>query len=385
VAALWTVLCPPEVRFDSELHEGTVQMIVIGSDPHERSHTCGLERLLTWARGLDPERVWAIEDCRHVSGRLERFLIARGERVVRVPPKVMAGRRRAARERGKSDAIDALAVARAALEEGVESLPTAQLEGPAREIKLLLDHREDLVAERTRVGPLTAAKLVAEIAGIERFRSQAKLARIAGVAPIPASSGKRTRFRLDRGGNRQLNAAFHRIAVTQVRCHPPAQDYVARRLGEGKTKREALRCLKRHLVRTVFNTMMNPIPTALDGAPAFAIGAPNGPPGRDPFRLFRQRPFGATAVLLLPRSESHARTSSVLSKAAADGARPKTTPTYLRSTDLAVVPAEEGEEIAVAVKRGELSSTELCRRHPWARHVVEHARGLQLCKQGVDI
>ena len=147
-------------------------MIVIGSDPHKRSHTAaavgagtgelqgsetvqatsaGLERMLAWGRALDHERVWAIEDCRHVSGRLERFLLARGERVVRVPPRLMASRRRAARERGKSDAIDALAVARAALAEGVATLPLAQLEGPAREIKLLLDHREDLVAERTRI------------------------------------------------------------------------------------------------------------------------------------------------------------------------------------------------------------------------------------------
>jgi transposase len=118
------------------------------------------------------------------------------------------------------------------------------------------------------VGALTAAKLIAEVAGIERFRWQAKLARIAGVAPIPASSGNRTRFRLDRGGNRQLTAALHRIAVTQLRCHRPAKDYVARRLAEGKTKREALRCLKRHLVRTVFNTMMNPTVNALDSAVA---------------------------------------------------------------------------------------------------------------------
>src|SRR3954454_10609112 len=98
--------------------------------------------MLAWGRSLDRERVWAIEDCRHVSGRLERFLIARGERGVRGPPKLVAGRRRAARERGKSDPIDALAVARAALAEGIETLPVAQLEGPAREIKLLLDHRE---------------------------------------------------------------------------------------------------------------------------------------------------------------------------------------------------------------------------------------------------
>jgi transposase len=336
-------------------------MIVIGSDPHKRSYTCsavaagtgelrssetvqatsaGHERLLGWARGLEADRLWAIEDCRHVSGKLERFLLARGERVVRVPPKLMAGRRRGVRQSGKSDPIDALAVARAALAEGVATLPSAQLEGPAREIKLLLDHRDDLIAERTRiqsrlrwllhdrwpelelptgcldrlvwldrlagrlgraaqdadvrvmraqvrrikeltreanalerellllvrglqprllelpgVGTLTAAKLIAEIAGIERFRSPAKLARLAGVAPIPASSGNTSRVRLHRGGNRQLNAAFHRIVVTQMRVHPPAQDYIARRISEGKTKREAIRCLKRHLVRTVFNTM----------------------------------------------------------------------------------------------------------------------------------
>ena len=147
-------------------------MIVIGSDPHKRSYTCsavvaatgelrssetvqatsaGHERMLAWARRLDGERVWAIEDCRHVSGKLERFLLARGERVVRVPPKLMAGRRRGSRQRGKSDPIDSLAVARAALEEGIDTLAVARLEGPAREIKLLLDHREDLIAERTRI------------------------------------------------------------------------------------------------------------------------------------------------------------------------------------------------------------------------------------------
>ena len=350
-------------------------MIVIGSDPHKRSYTCsavgagtgelrssetvrttsaGHELLLAWARGIDGERVWAIEDCRHVSGKLERFLLARGERVVRVPAKLMAGRRRGSRQAGKSDPIDALAVARAALEEGIETLPVAVLEGPAREIKLLLDHRDDLVAERTRiqnrlrwllhdrwpelelpagcldrlvwldrlagrlarsaqdadvrvmraqirrikeltraastlerellvlvgglqprllalpgVGTLTAAKLIAEIAGIERFRSPAKLARLAGIAPIPASSGNRTRVRLHRGGNRQLNAAFHRIAVTQLRIHAPARHYIARRLSEGKTKREALRCLKRHLVRTIFNTMTTP--TRETPAPALAL------------------------------------------------------------------------------------------------------------------
>jgi transposase len=336
-------------------------MIVIGSDPHKRMYcfaavdgvsgellgsetitasSAGHEQLLGWARGLGGELVWAIEDCRNLSGKLERFLLARAERVVRVSPGLMATRRRSLRERGKSDPIDALAVARAAIQEGVDSLPIAELQGPAREIKLLLDHRDDLVAERTRIqnrlrwllhdrwhelelptgcldrmlwldrlatrlarapqdtdvrvmrsqlrrlrelvretkqlehdllqlvraqqpkllelpgiGALTAAKLIAEIAGIHRFATPAKLARLAGIAPIPASSGNQTRHRLDRGGNRQLNSAIHRMAITQIRHHPPATTYYQRRLTEGKTKREAIRALKRHLVRTIYNTI----------------------------------------------------------------------------------------------------------------------------------
>ena len=146
-------------------------MIVIGADTHKKTHTlvavlaatgeliaeitvpakeAGYRRLAEWAHGLEGERVFAIEDCRHVSGSLERFLLARGERVVRVAPKHMAGARRSVRERGKSDPIDALAIARAALQEGIDTLPAAWLDAEAMEIKLIADHREDLVAERTR-------------------------------------------------------------------------------------------------------------------------------------------------------------------------------------------------------------------------------------------
>ena len=127
-------------------------MIVLGADTHKRSHTVaainaatgqllgdktvavgarGFAALVIWARGLDGERVWALEDCRHVSGALERFLIARGERVVRVSTRLMAGTRRSSRERGKSDQIDAVSVARAALRRGIETLPTAALAGPS--------------------------------------------------------------------------------------------------------------------------------------------------------------------------------------------------------------------------------------------------------------
>src|SRR5512132_898826 len=300
-------------------------MIVLGADMHKSSHTIaavaaatgevlddktaavgarGFDQVVRWARGLGGDRVWALEDCRHVSGSFERFLIARGERVVRVPTRLMASSRRSSRERGKSDLIDALAVARAALAEGLETLPTAELAGPELDIRLLVDHRERLVRARVALnntlqwhlhdlwpelelpgsclfygkwgpriarrlaraeqtmrvriardelrrlrelttainaleseiaelvgqvapqlldepgfGPLTAAKLVGEIAGAGRFCTDAKLARAAGPAPIPVSSGRTNRHRLDRGGNRQINAAIHRVAVTRARCH----------------------------------------------------------------------------------------------------------------------------------------------------------------------
>src|SRR4029453_6160514 len=104
-------------------------------------------------------------------------------------------------------------------------------------------------------GALSAAKLLSEIGLIERLQSDAQLARHAGVAPLEASSGKKRRHRLDRGGNRQLNCALHRIAVTQGRVYPPARAYLERKQGEGRSRREAIRCLKRQLARTVYITL----------------------------------------------------------------------------------------------------------------------------------
>ena len=142
-------------------------MIVIGVDTHKHTHALaavdeGTGRVrgsreikadepghlaaVRWARGLDEERVWAIEDCRHVSRRFEQALLAAGERVVRVAPKMMGASRRGERERGKSDQIDAQAVARAVVKDGVDRFPVAYLDERAMEIRLLFDHREDLVA-----------------------------------------------------------------------------------------------------------------------------------------------------------------------------------------------------------------------------------------------
>jgi transposase len=332
-------------------------MIVIGVDVHKQSVTAvaideagrmlgevavqvGSDELVGWAANLsEGERLWALEDCRRLTRWLERQLLASGEALVRVPPKLMAPERRSRRGRGKSDPIDALAVARAALREPGLGRPRGD-EEPFRELKLLVDHRDAIVDERRRVhqrlrwhlhqldptfevplrmlarsshlervsrwlgrqdqelqvrlarelvtqcrslnrtiaaldqeleqrtaqlapallelpgcGALTAAKLLAEIGPVGRFKTDAQLARHSGVAPLEASSGRIQRHRLDRGGNRQLNAALHRIAITQARCHGDARAYLDRKKAEGKGRREALRCLKRQLARVVFHTL----------------------------------------------------------------------------------------------------------------------------------
>jgi transposase len=128
-----------------------------------------------------------------------------------------------------------------------------------REIGVLVEQIAPQLLDEPGFGPLIAAKLIGEIAGAQRF---AKLAHAAGVAPIPASSGNTQRHRLDQGGNRQLNAALHRVIVTRARCHLETRDYIARRRSEGKTTREAIRCLKRYLARRVWQLLRaaSPIP-----------------------------------------------------------------------------------------------------------------------------
>jgi transposase len=334
-------------------------MMVIGIDAHKRSHTAvtvdemGRQgfvktvgtttqdhlRLLKWAVSLAVERLWAIEDCRHLTRRLERDLIAAGESVVRVSPKLMAHVRDSARSYGKSDPIDALAVARAALRE--PNLPIARLDGVEREIRLLVDHREDLVAERTRIiarlrwhlheldpgwtaptklerhsafdkleahlsdltdgamvrrlalrlvehlrlltheinelaaeitarvttiapsllaivgcGALSAAKIIGETAHAGRFRSKDAFARHNGTAPLPVWSSNKQPHRLSRTGNRQLNAALHRIALTQARSYPPARELLDQRKSNGDGGMEALRILKRRLSDVVYRAML---------------------------------------------------------------------------------------------------------------------------------
>jgi len=341
-------------------------MVVVGADVHKRTHTFvavdeagvklgeitvkaetkGHDKAIRWAlRNFGDELKWGIEDCRHLSARLEIDLLDAAQAVVRVPPKMMAEQRRTARTRGKSDPIDALAVARAVLRE--PGLPEASHDEASRELKLLVNHRDDLVKQRTQVinrfrwhlhridptvdpparsldraktraglteflvgkdgidarlarelledigalttrinalekeltalvaeqapallelsgcGALTAAKIVGETAGINRFADDARYAMHAGVAPIPVWSGRtKGRVRVNKSGNRQLNAALHRIALTQIQRDGLGRAYYDKRIATGDSKTEALRCLKRRLARVVFNTLKNNPSTA---------------------------------------------------------------------------------------------------------------------------
>jgi transposase len=246
-------VCPPTVRFISwRIDEGTVCMIVIGADTHKSSHTiaavdaatgrllaartiaadeAGQRAALKWARRLDGERVWAIEDCRHVAGRLERALVGAGERAVRVAPKLMGESRRGERQPGKSDEIDALAVARAALREGVEALPSAYLDEHAMEIRLLAEHRSGLIADRTRAQnrlrwhllelcPRLEASIPA--GALDRDCWLDRIARaLSKLAPTARVRVAREELRRIRALTRSANALERELAVL-VRAHRPA-------------------------------------------------------------------------------------------------------------------------------------------------------------------
>ncbi|WP_128642426.1 IS110 family transposase [Rhodococcus opacus] len=343
-------------------------MIVIGVDAHKSTHTLvavddigrqvgqrtvkatteGHLSAIEWAAQW--QRVqFALEDCRHVTRRLESDLLRRGHAVVRVKTQLMALHRRSARQPGKSDPIDAHAVAMAALRE--ENLPIAQLDEPTREVKLLSDHRRNLVCERTKLinrlrwhlheldpelvipvrgirrycvmdelaerltaftgvvaqiarelldrcrqlteqvnnlerqirdrvrriapallaipgcGVLSAAVIIGETADARRFHSKDAYAKFNGTAPIPVWSAHE-RVRLNRGGNRAVNSALHAIATTQVARGGPGEDYVAKQQAAGKTKREAVRLLRRRVsdrVLQVLRTAESPIENRSQG------------------------------------------------------------------------------------------------------------------------
>ena len=293
----------------------------------------GHEALVEWVHKAGAERV-GLEGSGRYGAAAARTLAGAGFDVREVPPHLSHRERIRTHRPGKSDPIDALAIARVCAR---EELPPVRLADRSEDIGLLLAARDQCVAEATQlrnrlhadlvvmlpgyedripnlvgaryrrrlavelatlsgvraelsrtrlarlnelalaadrlerrvavlvdghpllalpgIRALTAARLLFESGDIRRFRSADAFAMLSGTAPIPASSGQTVRVRLNRGGNRRLNRALHSVAMAQSGHYPPAQAYMARKLSEGKTKREAMRALKRHLARVVFRVL----------------------------------------------------------------------------------------------------------------------------------
>ena len=112
-----------------------------------------------------------------------------------------------------------------------------------------------LVAAEYGLGALTAAQILLSWSHAGRIRTEAAFAMLSGTAPVPVSSGRTDRHRLNRLGDRQLNRALHTMAVSRMRSHPPTRAYVERRRAEGKTDREIRRCIKRYLARHLYRTL----------------------------------------------------------------------------------------------------------------------------------
>jgi transposase len=335
--------------------------MAIGVDTHKRTHSLvaldeegrqlgaktvantpeGWTEALAWARGKQQQhRRWGIENGGSLGKGFAQFLLAQGEADVReVSPQRTAQYRRRGRTQDKTDQADALAIARLLLAEGAH-LPTIPRDDGSTELRLLSDHRDNLLVDRTRlinqlhaqmlqidpgyqarsgaltarrgllycrdlvlpeadgvtqtrllivgqlvgqilrleeeiaaitaalgervrasqtpvlalcgVGEVIAARLLGELGTVLRVPSAAALAALAGIAPVAVSSGGRGGYRLNRGGNRQLNRVIHLMALSQRRCDPRAQAYYAKKRAEGKTGRAAMRCLKRRLVDVLY-------------------------------------------------------------------------------------------------------------------------------------
>lgn len=335
----------------------------IGVDTHKQQHELvGLDEMgrvrktlqipntpegwvsaLNWARGNERLRIWGLENSGSLGKGFAQFLLSQGEgQVYEVSSRRTAQYRRRGRNQDKTDETDALAIARLLVAEA-EQLPPVRADDIGTELRILSDHRENLLAERTRLinqlhaqmlqvdpsyrdksGPLTreagvrycqdlqlpgasslirtrllivgqlcaqilrldeevvaitkviqqrvrqsetplmrmcgvgeivAARLIGELGSEPRIDSASALAALAGISPVAVSSGARRGYRLNRGGNRRLNRAIHTVALSQRRCNPLAGAYYEKKRAEGKTKRAAMRCLKRQLVNVIYRLL----------------------------------------------------------------------------------------------------------------------------------
>jgi transposase len=336
-------------------------MLYFGVDPHSLNHvicSCnqssqynatktikaeieGYSQALNWAKEQSDERVWGIENPKSYGRGFAQYLVSKGETVFDVPPHFTGQYRKRSTSRDKTDKHDALAVARATLQEQNRLQPVL-LENDSEILNILIEHYDNIKGENTRyinrlhahlknleirekpnlttkktlksiieraqvdiktiqgtrwtiakllaekiletmeqlkqldkqinevlkpidleplleiegLGNYCASKILAIVGNPSLFRSESCFANYAGVAPIPCSSGKNVKYRVNPGGNRQLNSVIFRVMFTQLRIYPPAIEYYEKKQSEGKTAKEAKRCLKRMIARRIFKSLL---------------------------------------------------------------------------------------------------------------------------------
>jgi transposase len=333
-----------EVAIGVDSHKGSLAAAVVDElgrvieATEFPNHPKGHDAFQDWVGAQAKERRIGVEGSLNYGAALTRHLLSCGEDVREVPASLTHVERRKRRSQGKSDLIDAVAIARVVARE--EDLPSARRTALLADLKLLVDYRDQLARSRTQVanrahadlaairpgyersipklltkgqlgkargmvrgdhslraellrrrlteiarldrtiaqagkqikaavqrtgttlseipgvGPLIAAKILGEVGEVSRIRSKAAFAVMSGTAPLLASSGQTNRHRLSRGGNRQLNRALHFVAFIQSRTTPEAKEYLGRQRAAGKSPKESMRCLKRHLSNVVYRRLV---------------------------------------------------------------------------------------------------------------------------------
>ncbi len=349
-------------------------MIILGCDPHQKSNTIAamdlfgkvteeitipntfkdFEKLINWVNKIDGERIWGVENSQHYAKHLAQFLLDQNEEVYEITPKLTAQLRGRSLKSDKSDTKDAIAIAKAVIQEKenlhkvpsnktdfallkeitrfrdslvkkrtdfinqlhkslynldpeyktiIKSLSTqkglklvekeyleretynSQMQNILKtEIKILLNLIRTLekdikdIEKQTEpitkklnspllsvdgIGKIILPVLLGEIGDIKNYRNSAQFASRAGISPIENSSAKNNYKRVNSGGNRRLNTAIHRVALYQIRKNELASNYYLNKQSKGKTKKEALRCLKRRLVDIIFSILKNNKPYQL--------------------------------------------------------------------------------------------------------------------------
>jgi transposase len=214
-------------------------------------------RLLLVARGS------AVDVRRQALVQLRAVIVTAPERLRRELRDLPVGKLldRCSRLRRSSAAADELTT-RLVLRSLARRAQAATVEADELEREILAHVRAlaPALLDEPGVGPIVAAQLLVAWSHHGRLRSEACFARLAGVAPVPASSGQTTRHRLSRGGDRQLNRALHTIALHRRQHDPTTRDYIAKRIAEGKSRRDATRLLKRYLARHLYRLLQNQEP-----------------------------------------------------------------------------------------------------------------------------